>query len=347
MDMTRKVAIAVVGAGLVGRRHAALIAASEGVRLAAIVDPEPAGRGVAEALGAPGFDSLEAMLAEMRPDGLVIATPNTLHAPQGLAAIAARTPVLIEKPLADEVSAAERLTAAAEAAGVPVLVGHHRRHNPLIAEAKAAIDAGRLGRLVAAHAVFWLYKPDDYFEIAWRREAGAGPVFINLSHDVDLLRHLCGEIDAVTALESSAARGHAVEDTACALLRFANGALGTLTASDAIVAPWSWELGSGENPAYPPAGQNCYQIGGTHGALSLPAGEIWSAADARSWWRPIRAERVVAPPEDPLARQLAHFRRVILGEEAPLVSAREGLETLRAIEALKTSAAAGREVRLR
>ena len=73
---------------------------------------------------------------------------------------------------------------------------------------------------------------------------------MNLIHDMDLLRHLCGEVTSVQAFESNAARGIR-EDSAVILLRFANGALGTVTVSDTIVAPWSWELTTGgENPAY-------------------------------------------------------------------------------------------------
>jgi predicted dehydrogenase len=148
---------------------------------------------------------------------------------------------------------------------MPLLVGHHRRYNSMIQKAKTIIDSGRLGRIVAVHGAFWAMKPDDYFDVAWRREKGAGPILINLIHDVDLFRFLCGEIIAVQAMESNAVRGNPVEDTAAILLRFANGAIGSLTVSDSIVAPWSWELTTGENPAYPRQDQFCYLIGGTHG----------------------------------------------------------------------------------
>src|SRR5204862_8247946 len=139
---------------------------------------------------------------------------------------------------------------------------------------------------------------DDYFETAWRREKGAGPVFLNLIHDVDLLRYLCGEIVSVQAQESRDQRGHAVEDTAVILLRFADGALGTVNVSDSVVAPWSWELTTGENPVYPQQDQGCYQIGGTHGALTVPQLEVWSNRDKRSWWEPLQRERVPFVHED-------------------------------------------------
>ncbi|MEM1276801.1 MAG: Gfo/Idh/MocA family oxidoreductase [Pseudomonadota bacterium] len=330
--------IALVGAGLIGRRHAELLQATDFAQLAAIADPAAEAQVFAKSMGVPCYPTLSALLTGIRPDGILIATPNQHHRADALTAIAAGLPVLIEKPIADTLGAAEEIVAAAARADTPVLIGHHRRHNPLIAQAKARIEAGDLGRLVAAHASFWIYKPDSYFEVAWRRQPGAGPVFINLIHDIDLLRHLCGEIVEVTAIESNAIRANPVEDTAAALLRFANGAIGTITASDTITAPWSWEQTAGENPAYPKTEQTAYMIGGTHGALSIPRLELWRHPGPRGWWEPIEATRDSVPQVDPLIRQLAHFARVIRREEPPLVSGAEGLATLRVVEAIKRSA---------
>ncbi len=173
------------------------------------------------------------------PDGIIIATPNQLHVQNGLEVVAAGVPVIVEKPIADDVAGATALVEAAEKAGVPLLVGHHRRYNPLIRKAKEIVDSGRLGTILALAGQFWLMKPDDYFDIGWRREAGAGPVFLNLIHDIDLFRYLCGEIVSVQAHESNAVRGNAVEETAVILLRFASGALGTVNVLYSVVAPWS------------------------------------------------------------------------------------------------------------
>ena len=341
--MTEPVAISMIGAGLIGERHARLIRQMPGVRLASIVDPSEDAKALADRFDTPWFADMAEMLTRSRPEGVIIATPNRLHVDQGLAAVRAGIPALIEKPISDDADAAEALVLEAEAAGVPLLVGHHRRHNPRVARAKAALDTGRLGRIVAVHGFFWLLKPDDYFLADWRRAPGAGPVFINLIHDIDLLRHLCGDIEAVTAIESSATRGFDVEDTFAALLRFRNGALGTITASDTIAAPWSWELTAAENPAYSPTDQGCYFIGGTQASLSLPSGEVWEHRGAQGWWEPITAERTSAPPEDPLPRQIAHFAEVIRGDAEPLVTGRDGVAAVRVLQALKSSARTGRE----
>lgn len=338
------VRIAVAGAGLIGLRHIAAIEAASGAVLACVIDPDTGARDVAMAQGVPWFASLDAM-----PDGLadavILATPNRLHVAGGLDCAARGLPMLVEKPIATDVAEARALVEAAEAAGVPVLVGHHRRHNPLIAAAKAMIEAGRIGPVVSVQAQFWLCKPDDYFDVAWRREPGAGPVFVNLIHDVDLLRHLVGEVVAVQARVASN-RGHAVEDTCVATLEFANGALGTVNISDTIPAPWSWELTSGENPAYPPTDQACYMIGGKDGALELPRLRLWQHQGARSWWEPISATTHPREAGDPLVLQIEHFARVIRGEEPPLVSGREGMRTLAVIEAILASSAGGVRVKL-
>ena len=256
-----KARLAVMGAGLIGRRHIEHV--TREASLAAVIDPVPAAKAIAEEHGVAWYPDLASMLMCDRPDGVIVATPNQLHVEHGLQCVAADLPALIEKPIASDAAEASRLVEAAETAGVPLLVGHHRRHNPLIQQAKAQISAGLLGRIVAVHVQCWFYKPDYYFDTAWRREPGGGPVLINMIHDIDLLRYLCGEIVSVQATESRSVRGFEVEDTAAAIITFANGALGTLTISDTVVSPWSWELTLGENPAYPKTGEFCCLIGGT------------------------------------------------------------------------------------
>ncbi|MGR3661943.1 MAG: Gfo/Idh/MocA family protein [Paracoccaceae bacterium] len=337
-----KPSIAVVGAGLIGQKHVALVA--EHAVLAAIIDPTDAARTLAEQHRAPWHADLGAYLQSERPDGIIIATPNQMHMDHGLRAIAANIPVLIEKPITDNTEAGKTLVEAAKQANVPILVGHHRRHNPKIAAAKAAIDQGLLGDIIAVQAQFWLYKPDEYFDVAWRTRTGAGPVFINLIHDIDLLRHLCGEITSVQATESSRTRNNTVEDTAAILLEFANGALGTVSVSDTIPAPWSWELTAAENPAYPTTDASCYTIGGTKASLSLPDLRLWQHADKRSWWEPISATSLSVQNQDPLIRQLGHFCDVIEGRTTPLVSGSEALATLKVIEAIKQAANSGEKI---
>jgi predicted dehydrogenase len=341
MAMTRKVKLAVLGAGLIGKRHIDHVRAEPEAELMAIVDPSAAGKVMAKEMGVRWAPSFAALIETDKPDGIIIATPNQIHVANGLESIAAGVPALVEKPIADEVASATELVEAAETAGVPLLVGHHRRYNPLIRKAKETIDSGRLGQVLAVHGTCWFYKPDEYFDTPWRREKGAGPVFLNLIHDVDNLRYLCGDVVSVQAIESNAVRRNAVEETAAILLHFKNGVLGTVSVSDAIVAPWSWELTTGENPAYPRTEESCYLIGGTHGSLTIPSLDLWHNREKRSWWEPISRDRIPVDQEDPLTLQIRHFCKVIRQEETPLVPGREGLNTLKVIAAAKQAAETG------
>ena len=341
------VRLALAGAGLVGKRHIQAMAQSLDVVLEAIVDPDTQTRLLAQDLDVPWFDSLHAMFAQADPDGVILATPTPLHVDNGLECVSVGCPILVEKPVATSVKDAQRLLRQARHANVAVLVGHHRRHNPVIRMAREIIDSGTLGQIRSVHANCWLFKPDAYFDEApWRKVAGAGPIAVNLAHDVDLIRYLCGDVVRVQAEATPSLRGFDNEDVAAAVLRFGNGAVGTITVSDTIVAPWSWELTARENPAYPPTGESCYLIGGTHGSLSLPDLKLWRNSGDRSWWEPLSATSLPHDQADPLVNQVRHFAAVIAGAAEPLVSGKEGMESLRVLEAIQVSAATGNAVEL-
>ncbi len=333
-----------MGAGLIGKRHIEHIIARPEATLASVIDPTLAARELAQSLGVEWFPCFQDMPADKRPEGMVVSTPNQMHVANGRECIEAGIPALVEKPLADDLAGAQTLVDAARRRGVPLLTGHHRRHNPMIQRAKAEIDSGRLGQIVAVHGMFWLLKPDDYFDLAWRREKGAGPVLINLIHDIDLLRYLIGEVETVQAIQSNRIRGNEIEETAAIILHFANGVLGTVNVSDTIQAPWSWEFTTGENPAYSHTQETCYQIGGTKGSLAIPQLDFWSHPTLPSWWAPIERERLSYTPEDPLGLQIANFSKVIRGAAQPVVSGSEGLETLKVIDAVKRAAESGMRV---
>lgn len=329
--------LGIVGAGLIGKRHIAAIAHVPQATLSAVCDPH-----AEQIAGLPWVGDYDSLLQAV--DGVILAVPNDLHAAMTLKAIAAKVPVLVEKPLASTAAQGAQMVAAADAANIPLLVGHHRRHNPFIADAKALIASGALGQLTTVHGQCWLPKPDGYFDVTWRQTKGAGPLFINLIHDVDLLMHLCGPIVQVQAMQSAAVRNTPVEETVVATLLFENGMLGTINLSDAAVGPWSWELTAKENPAYPATDATCYWIGGTKGALTLPDFTKWDQDDGPDWWAPISATRSPHSRTDPLHAQIAHFCDVIAGGSAPLVSGADGLRALRVVEAIKQAAETGQSL---
>ena len=336
MSNNRTTHLAVSGAGLIGRKHIEHI--SREATLCAMVDTDPAAQEIAVQHGVTCFSTLQQLINSETVDGIIIATPTQLHRQQALECIEAGIPVLIEKPIAQSVTDAEVIVAAGIEAEVPILVGHHRRYNPLIEQAYQQIKQGRLGKLVSVHAMCWLAKPDEYFDIAWHRTAAAGPLLTNLIHDIDVLRHLCGDVLAVQACESRHSRGYDAEDTAVLMLEFSNGALGSMTVSDSIVAPWSWELTSDENHSYPHSKASCYFIGGTHGSLSLPDLELWRCPGKPNWYEPMQKKSLNYTRQDPLALQIKHFCDVINGLATPLVSAGDGLDALRVVGAAKQAA---------
>ncbi len=345
-EMSRALRIAVAGVGLIGKRHVKATRYVEGMEVSAIVDPLPASREFAATHGIDWYGSLDDLFASNCPDGVIVATPNQVHVENGLTCIKARCPMLIEKPIAFNSDEAACLVDAGNKAQVPILVGHHRRHNPVIRKAKAILEGDGVGRIVSVHATCWLSKPADYFDALWRKKKGAGPVLVNAIHDIDLLRHLCGEIDSVQAIASNSVRSRVLEDSAVAVLQFASGALGTLNISDTIASPWSWELTASENNAYAATGQSCYVIGGTRGSLSIPDNRLWSHGPEGHWMSPIQATSFPSNSDNSLVAQLKHFRDVIAGEQQPLVSGAEGVKSLCVAEAILQSAGSGQPVHL-
>ena len=342
-----QVRLAVAGAGLIGKRHLEEIDRSDVARLHAIVEPGPDGAPLAAQYGVPLYASLGELFAAGKPDGVTLATPNRLHVEGGLECVAAGVPTIVEKPIGDTVENAARLVKAAERAGVPVLTGHHRNYSPVMAKAREIVQSGRLGRLVAVAGTAMFYKPDDYYDVGggWRRMPGGGPILLNLIHEVNNLLSLVGDIVRVQAVTSNATRGFPVEDTAAMIFTFANGALGTFLLSDTAASARSWEQTARENLSYSTfPDEDCYHIAGTDGSLSVPTMRVSTFAGTRSWWEPMETEMESVERADPLANQITHFAAVIRGEAEPICSARDGLKTLRVVEAVVEAARTGASV---
>ena len=344
--MAKEVRIAVVGAGLIGKCHIDSIVSTKGTVLACIVDPSQAARALARTLGVDCFSSIEQMFETTAVDGVVLATPSQLHIAGAQVCIKNGCPVLVEKPLCTDVKEAGFLVAAAKFAKVPLLTGHHRRHGAVIKKAKQIIDQGTLGNLVTFQGTCWFHKPEGYFDEGWRKQPGGGPIFINLIHDINTFLFLLGEVASVHAFGANTVRDGPVEDTAAILIRFRNGVLGTVTVSDMATAPWSWEMTSGENPAFPKTTEACYLVGGTQASLSVPNLSLWRHKGSPDWLNPIEAERISVDVKDPLVAQIQQFAAVIRGDEEPLVSGEDGLQTLQVVEAIKRSIDTGETVNL-
>ena len=188
---------AVAGTGFIGRVHARS-ARLAGARLVAVAGSSPeSGRRAADELGAErSFASGEELVEADGIDVVHISTPNHLHEPLALAALAAGKHVVCEKPVALDAAGALRIAEAAAAAGRVVAVPFVYRFHPTIREARARVAAGELGRLRLLHGSYqqdWLASPDD---ANWRVDAalgGASRAFADIgSHWCDLVEFVAG-----------------------------------------------------------------------------------------------------------------------------------------------------------
>ncbi|TFD54609.1 Gfo/Idh/MocA family oxidoreductase [Cryobacterium frigoriphilum] len=328
-----------------GRTHARIIAREEQAELVGCADP--VSDAAAHEFGVPHFSDHHALLAMTGLDAVIISNPNSFHVETALDCLAAGVPALLEKPVAINFAEARLLAAAAAASATPILVGHHRRHHPAVSAARSLIASGGLGRIVAVNGLWLTRKPDSYFEQRWHRSAGAGVMLINLVHDLDLLRHLCGEIVSIQASTSNALRGHEVEETASVIFEFENGALGSFLISDAAVSPWGWDQNTEDDPTYPfNPSVSCYSIAGTRGSLAFPQMAHFShpgRADgiAADWTHPLSLSFDATGTGDSYTNQLRHFVAVVRGEAVPLVSVSDAAATLALIEAAQTAAVTG------
>ncbi|QKJ18331.1 Gfo/Idh/MocA family protein [Microbacterium hominis] len=340
------VRIAVIGAGFMGRQHIEFVHAAAGARLVAVVDPAVTD---GEAFGCPLFDGTAAMLEAVRPDAVIIANPNRVHVDTAIECLGAGVAVLLEKPIASTFGDSRRLVReVARRADARLLVGHHRRHHPAIARARVAVREGELGQIVAVSGMWSARKDDAYFsDLPWHREPGAGVMLINVVHDLDLLRHLLGEVAQIQAMKSHHARGLAVEDTISLSLRFDSGAVGSFLASDAGVSPWGWDQATEETAAFPYVPDEiAYRVVGTRAGLSVPNLAMYGyhPSVAADWHSPLSRTYLAAPPRGSFQAQLDHFLDVARGDAPPLVSAEDASRTLALVEAATWAAQTGETV---
>ena len=346
--MTR-VRIAVAGAGTIGSRHIEEVDACESTALASIVDPGTAGRELAAKFGVERYVSLAQLFATDRPDGVILATPNRMHVDGGLECVAAGVPVIVEKPIGVDVGSATRLVEAGEAAGVPVLTGHHRTYSPILAKAREIIQSGCLGTLVGISGTALFCNPDDCFDAGagWRQEPGGEPILLNLTHQVTTLLSLVGDITTVMAVTSNPTGGSPTEASSAMIFQFSNGALGTFLLLDAAAAARSWEQTSAESSGFANYGDaDAYHIVGKRGSLSMPTMRMTTYESQRLRWQPLATPAHTANGSDPLISQLMHFADVIRGRAQPICSGREALKTMQVVDAVVESARIGQPVNI-
>jgi predicted dehydrogenase len=340
-----KVRIGLIGLGLMGAPHARVLKKIPECDFIAVSDIDEKQKAVADEVECRFYRRYEEMIDKADLQGIVIATPNHLHAPVGIACAQKGLHLFVEKPITQSVADADRLIEATKKNKVKILVGHQRRFSTLVEKAREIVTGGELGKLVGVTITWALMKPASYFEgpLSWRKEKGAGPILINLIHEIDTLRYICGEIDEVYALTSHIIRNYPVEDTAGVILRFKNGAVGTIFLSDCTPSMTSWEGTTGGNPYLYYDFGNCCNFFGTEGSLLFPQMKrLYYTDPSRAGWNyPITEKGYKMVREDPYIKEFRHFCRVVLGEEAPRTTGEDGRKTLEVTLAIQKSGETG------
>ncbi|MCB0009363.1 MAG: Gfo/Idh/MocA family oxidoreductase [Anaerolineales bacterium] len=197
-----------------------------------------AGRERADSLGCPYFTDYKEMIAETKPDVVVVMTPHTSHAEIAIHGLEAGCHVLVEKPIAVQVKEADAMVAAMRRTGRCLAVNFQQRFRPEIVAAHQLIQSGALGKIQHIDMVLSWLRTAAYFRMGGWRASWAGEgggVLINQSiHDLDILCHLLGAPAALTGWTRTIQQAIETEDTVQAIFRWANGAMGSLFVSTAV-----------------------------------------------------------------------------------------------------------------
>ncbi|RAO34419.1 Inositol 2-dehydrogenase [Micromonospora saelicesensis] len=235
----RNCRVGLVGAGGVAQRHARVLAGFDDVELVGVTDvaPEAASALAAQHGGRAYADVAELLATEL--DAVYVCVPPFAHGPAEEAVIEAGVPMFVEKPVAVDLSTAERIADLVARRELRTAVGHHWRYLSVLDQARDLL-ADRPVRMVSGA---WL---DKVPPVAWwsRRDRSGGPVVEQAAHVLDLIRVLAGEVTEVTAYGNGTpppVDGADIDSVTTAALRFADGAVGTLGA--ACVLGWKHRAG--------------------------------------------------------------------------------------------------------
>jgi UDP-N-acetyl-2-amino-2-deoxyglucuronate dehydrogenase len=334
--------LALAGCGRISRNHVEAVAKIDGLAFVSVCDVDASrAQAAGEAVGVPWFTSLDAMLAAVPSDAVVIATPSGLHPQHGIVAARSGRHVISEKPMGISLAAADALVQACDDHGVQLFVVKQNRLNPPIQLLKRAIDRGRFGRIYMANCTVRWTRPQEYYDQApWRGtwEFDGGAFMNQASHYVDLMQWLVGPVESVMAKTATLARRIEAEDTGVAVLKFRSGALGTIEVT-MLTFPRNLE-GSitilGE--------KGTVKIGGT----AVNRVEHWTFADYDDDDKLVEQANTNPPSVYGFGHE-AYYRNVLAvlrGEARADTDGRAGRKSLELILGIYESAKTGRDVPL-
>ncbi|RXK56067.1 Gfo/Idh/MocA family oxidoreductase [Oleiharenicola lentus] len=347
--MSSPLGFAVVGTGMIAGYHAQAIAQTPGAKLVGVVS-RSADRGVAFAAkhGIPVITAtVEEMVARADVQVLNVTTPSGAHLNPALTAIRAGKHVVVEKPLEITPARCDQIIAAAEQQGVKVAAIFQGRFGAGAQKVKAAVEAGRLGRLVLASAYVKWHRTVEYYKTAWKGTwelDGGGALMNQAIHGVDLLQWLAGLPSEVSGRFTRRVHtGIQADDTTVATLRYPDGALGTIEASTALWPGWSRRI----------------ELCGEKGSICLEDDFIarWDFSTAEPGDDAIRH----AKRDDVLGsgssvpggiaitghlRQIGDLVEAVRDNRPPAIGAREGRRAVALVHAIYESAKSGQVVKV-
>jgi len=340
----------IVGCGMIANFHAQAIDAIDGAELVACFDMFPASADkFAEAQGCKAYHDLDEMLADESVEVVTVCTPSGAHRDPGVAALKAGKHLLVEKPLEITLAKCDELIAAAEQNNVKLGTIMPSRFSEANLTLKKAIDEGRFGKLTLGDTYVKWWRSQEYYDSGgWRGtwDLDGGGAYMNQAiHNVDLLYWLMGDVAQVCGLTDTLAHERIeVEDTGCAVVRFASGALGTLEATTS---------------AYPGLLKKT-EIHGTTGSVIVEQDDIllWDFAEAKPEDEEIREKfgkgsATTGGASDPKAisfvghqKQFEDFLTAIREGRDPAVDGHEGRKSVELILAIYQSSWSGQRVTL-
>ena len=332
-----------LGCGDIAAANASAIAAAPNTRLVAAFDPvERLARDITTRAGGEPAPSSDALIEHRDVDAVLLSVPHHLHAPLALQAIAAGKHVIVEKPLANNLAAAVEIAGAAERAGVVLSVAFAYRYKPEALIARWLIDAGAVGdvggffvrSIVDKTPAYWLGGYSGRSPSDWRRsreKAGGGILIMNLTHYVDLFRHLTGlETDELWSLDAVTDEPMDVEDSVSVSVRYSGGALGTLTGYSAARGAWNEE----------------FRVWGRDGHVAVEPDARVFTLHAIEGFRTARWQRFGLSADGTMrARYLSRLATAIHEGRPPDVTAEDGLAVQAFVEAAYRAGEVGQGVR--
>ena len=373
--MSKPLKVGILGAGGITNSHLpAYLEHPDRVQLTAVCDLiEERAQALAEKAGVETvYTDLDRMLREGDIDAVDNCTFHPAHAPLTIACAQAGKHVIVEKPMATNLQECRDMVAAADKAGVTLMIAQDLRYSPEAFAVKRFIDEGRLGDIFAVRTNLLSPRVPPRIERARQdryadRRQGGGTLMSVQVHHIDLLRFYVGNVKRLTAICRSVSPRmvNDAEDLVAAILEFENGALGHLFA------------GPGETPEDASDGRpvtastRSYMLYGTEGTIhstpeTLPEhhhfGRIMFAptekrpidrsipADAERWihpaFEPIDTSGVDLPTVRPFVNEILHFEECIRTGREPISSGRDNIETMKIIYGIWESSRTGKAVEL-